>query len=119
MLSDRWKEAGDILDELSAEYPEDILFLGRLGIYAARVGDHERARSIISQLAGIDRPYLFGINTFYQACIYGWLDEKDEAVRFLHTAYRQGKPYWYELYWEFVDPLRDYPGFQEFVKPRG
>lgn len=120
MLSERWKEAGMILDELSAEYPESISFLGRLGIYAARTGDRERASSIITQLAGIDRPYLYGSNTFFQACINGWLGEKAEAVRLLHAAYRQGYAYRYELYfYEFVEPLWDYPAFQDFMKPRG
>ncbi|MFC1500507.1 protein kinase [Candidatus Zixiibacteriota bacterium] len=120
MLSDRWNEAGSILEESSAESPDNIHILTALGIYAARKGDQEKARSIITQLAGIHRPYLFGMNTFGQASIHAWLGEKAEAVRLLRTAYGQGMDYSIENYFNAsLEPLWDYPAFQEFMKPRG
>ena len=119
-LSDRWEETGPIFEELSAEYPDNIVYLGRLGIYAARSGDHDRARSIIAQLAEIDRPFTLGAPTVWQACIHSWLGNKEEAVRLIRVAHDEGRQHgvgWHRS--ENVEPLWDHPGFLEFLRPKG
>lgn len=119
-LSERWRESGSILEELCTEFPDNLSYLLRLGIYSARSGDNERARNIISQLAEVDRPYTLGRPTVNQAFIYGWLGEKEEAVRLLRVAYSQG--YKYSTEWhrnELFEPLWDYPAFQDLLRPKG
>jgi len=119
-LSERWRESGSILEELYTEYPDNLDYLGYLGIYSARSGDNERARNIISQLAGVDRTYTFGGPIAFQAVIHGWLGDREEAVRLLRIAHRQG--FRYGIDWhrnELFEPLWEYPAFQDLLRPRG
>jgi len=70
---------------------------GYLGLLAARHGDREEALRISERLDGMADPYDFGREEYLQACIAAQLSDLDRAMTL----------------------LRDYPPFQEFIKPRG
>jgi tRNA A-37 threonylcarbamoyl transferase component Bud32/tetratricopeptide (TPR) repeat protein len=117
--ADRWEESLALYEELHREFPDNIIFLGYLGILAARMEDKEKALKISEELKSIERPYLFGNHTHKRADIAALLGEKEEAMRLLHEAYNQGR--W--NYWFFFDmnleSLQDYIPFKEFMKPKG
>jgi serine/threonine-protein kinase len=91
-----------------------------LGTLAARRGEHAEAVRISEELAGIDRPFLQGSNTYWGACIAALLWEKEQAVYLLRQAHEEGV--WLDI-WIHTDmdlePLRGYPAFEEFMRPKG
>jgi len=117
-VAERWSEARKMYARLSREQPDDIDLRGQLGVIAARVGDTSEAKTILGILKKINRPYLFGAHTYWRARITSLLGEKEEAVRLLRDALSHGVSY-ADLHADMdLEPLRDYPPFQELVKPR-
>jgi serine/threonine protein kinase/Flp pilus assembly protein TadD len=117
--AERWDEARAIYEELSKESPDNEGLLGYIGTLAARRGDREEAMRISEELKGISRPYLFGNNTYWRACIASLLGEKEEAMNLLREALAQGQDYT-RLHPDMdLEPLWDYPPFKELIKPKG
>jgi tetratricopeptide (TPR) repeat protein len=117
---ERWKESRALLEDLSREHPDNIDYIGNLGCLAARRGDREGAEAISQQLAQIKRPYLFGENTYWRACIASLLDEREQAVELLREALAQGQRHGVGLHRDLdLLPLHDYPPFQELLRPKG
>jgi tetratricopeptide (TPR) repeat protein len=116
---EKWQAALTRFEALSAEYPDDLEYLGKVGILSARLGDEKRAREIFKTLEQIDRPYLFGEHTYWRACISSQLQEQALAVTLLRKALDQGllMP---NLKWSDIalEPLRDYQPFQELIRPK-
>ncbi len=127
---ERWDEARALYEELLAENPERARYLGPLGAIAARLGNLERARAISEQLVG--KPA--GPPAFQQvrrASIAALLGERAEAVRLLREGRNAGmdRGRWWEgnqgIYTEYIhsqmdlEPLRGYPPFEQFMRPRG
>ncbi|MCJ7680484.1 MAG: tetratricopeptide repeat protein, partial [Candidatus Aminicenantes bacterium] len=118
-------EAGD-LDEssalfktLSAGNPENIEYIGYLGVIAAMKGDREEAQRISDKLQEIDRPYILGRHTYWRACIAANLNDKEKAVKLLSEAFSKGCSYTNILYNDkSFDPLRDYKPFIDLLKPK-
>src|SRR5262249_23937656 len=79
-----WAALGDI---------GDVDALGALGVDAAQRRDPTTAERYSTQLAAIQRPYLFGRNTYQRARIAAQLGLRPEAVELLRAAFTQGKPY--------------------------
>jgi len=118
--AERWEEAEVLARELVAESPDNLSYLGYLGTLAARRGDREGALEISEQLAGLDRPYLYGSHTYQRACIAAVLGDREEAVRALRESFAQGRGYTTSLHRDIdLEPLRDYQPFQEFMRPKG
>lgn len=122
-LAQRWDEAGALFKNLAENYPDsrlDFYYTARLGCIAARKGNTEEARKISRELEMLDRPYLLGRNTYRRARIASLLGQKQQAVDLLQQAIREG--YRFGIYviqdQDFL-PLKDFPPFQEFVKPKG
>jgi tetratricopeptide (TPR) repeat protein len=113
-----WDEAQDVCRDLHVEYPEDILYLGRLGTLAARKGNNEEAIRYSGQLAQLDQPYLFGNNIYWQARIAAVLGEKEKAITLIKEALAQGRTY-SNLYIMDFESLKDYSPFVELKKPIG
>jgi tetratricopeptide (TPR) repeat protein len=126
---ERWEEARAVYEELLAENPASGLglrSLGRLGAIAARLGDTARARAISEQLA--EKP---GGQPVRRAYIAALLGEQAEAVRLLREGLNAGLDrgrwpqgsmgYYTELRHRDMDlePLRGYPPFEQFMRPRG
>jgi hypothetical protein len=109
-----------LIEELAAERPDNIDYKGYLGTLAARRGDREEALRISTELESIDRPYLFGSNTYWRARIASLLGDRERAVALLREAFAQGREYGVYLHRDMdLEPLRDYPPFQELLRPKG
>jgi tetratricopeptide (TPR) repeat protein len=120
-----WEEARAVYEELLAEgWSGDTLALAGLGAIAARQGNVERAQAISEQLA--ERP---GGQPLGRAHIAALLGEREEAVRLLREALRHDGPRGINSDWGTfmlrrhqdtdLEPLRDYPPFELFLRPRG
>ena len=72
------------------------------------------------RLAAIAEPYVFGGPTLWRALIAASLGERERAVNLLRDAFGRGADYGI---WLHRDPdlasLRDYPPFQELLRPKG
>jgi serine/threonine-protein kinase len=80
-------------------------------------GDSAGARAVADSLGKLQRPWLFGSNTFWQAAIVGALGKRDVAVDLLRQANHEGQPMYS---WHYVGALRSlhgYPAFETLVRP--
>jgi tetratricopeptide (TPR) repeat protein len=119
-IAERWDESCALWEELAAENPDNITYMGALGTLAARRGDEEEARRIADELKNIDRKYLFGRHTYVRARIHALLGEHAEAVKLIQESFDQGNGFGVYIHLEIdFEPLRDYPPFQELLKPKG
>jgi tetratricopeptide (TPR) repeat protein len=118
--ADRWDEAQVIYEQLALDYPDSVNFQGFLGTLAARRGDREEARRIAEQLAGLNDPYDFGRDTYWQACITALLKQREAALELLQRSYAEGRRFDMQLHRDLdLEDLSDYPPFQEFLRPKG
>lgn len=131
--SERWDEAQEQFLALAQEFPSDVNYQGYLGVLAARRADRQHAVRISGWLENLERRFLFGINTLWRARIAALLGEPQQAVTLLRAALEQGLPVfgsmpflWMsrtDLHWAHRDidfeSLRDYPPFQELMRPKG
>jgi tetratricopeptide (TPR) repeat protein/TolB-like protein len=116
----RWDEAGRLYEVLSSEDPEYLEYLGRLGTLAARRGDAEEARRISQALESLGGDDVGGDYTGWRARIHSLLGEEDEAVRLLRSAHQRGYPYSTAIHLDIdLFPLRGYPPFEDFIRPKG
>ncbi len=120
-LSERWNEARALYEGLAREFPERIYYQGVLGTLAARRGDRDEALRVSESLAGRAGPYEFGNESYWQANIAALLGEQERATNLLRDAFAQGFPYGYFNPHADMDfeSLRDYPPYQELVRPKG
>ena len=106
--------------EAEAAAQRDVTVQRYLGLLAARRGDREEALRISDQLAGMADPYEFGREEYVQASIAAQLGDLDRAMVLLREAYARGRMFGIYLHRDMdLEPLRDYPPFQEFIKPKG
>jgi tetratricopeptide (TPR) repeat protein len=118
--AERWDGSFALYRELAAEDPEDIFLKSTLGVAAARTGDQEEARRISRELEKTDQKYLFGSHTYNRACIHALLGERDVAVKLLEESFEQGCRFDIHIHRDMdLETLRDYPPFQELLKPKG
>jgi tetratricopeptide (TPR) repeat protein len=118
-LGERWQEAQNIFELLALEKPENIDYKGYLGCLAVRLGDKEKALKISEELKMINKPYLFGNHTYYRARIASLLSEREQAIALLREAFAQGLSYGAYLHRDVgLEPLRNYPPFQELMRPK-
>ena len=129
-LAGRWEEATTVYGELASDHPDNVAYQGALGALAVRRGDRTRALKIADNLAGLNRPYLFGGHTYQRARIAALLDRKGEAVGLLREAISQGlmdvpgvsnqKGYAVAFHRDMdLELLHGYPPYEELVKPKG
>jgi serine/threonine protein kinase len=123
-VSEQWEEAGALIEKLRSEKPDNIDYLGYGGALAARRGNKEDALKISEELKKIDRPYIFGAQTYWRARIAALLGMKEEAVELLRQSFAQGNYYVSArrgliIQEADLDPLRDYAPFKELMKPKG
>jgi len=120
-VANRWDEAYSVAKSLSEESPEDFNYRGLVGVLAARRGDHEEAVEISQWLEALDRPYLRGAHTALRSQIAGALGDGENAVALWRQASAEGfdLPRPWDLIWISFEPIRDYPEFQELMKPKG
>lgn len=107
--------------------PNDIHYLGRLGMINALQGEFEEAQNYLKQLEKIGNKN-YGWKQYWEATIKLHLGKKDEAISLLdqainkgiRTSFYEGNPY---FFWNtFADdigllPLFDYKPFQKLIEP--
>jgi len=80
----------------------------------------EKASELDQRLENTHQPYIEGAHTFWRAKIAAVLGDAERAVQLLHSALREGVSYglWLHRDPEF-ESLREYPAFQELIRPKG
>jgi tetratricopeptide (TPR) repeat protein len=119
-VADHCDEAYAVVKPLSEEFPENFIYRGWVGVVAACQGDREEALEVSNWLATVDIPYSMGGPTMWRASIAGALGDGENAVAFFRQATAEGLQYpLSDLMWIVFEPLRDYPPFQELIRPKG
>jgi tRNA A-37 threonylcarbamoyl transferase component Bud32/tetratricopeptide (TPR) repeat protein len=120
-LADRCDDAYGIAKPLSEAFPDAIDDRGFVGVLAACRGDDDEAQEVSQWLGVLDRPYLHGRNTMWRCWIAAALGDRENAVTLWRQALEEGyrHPMAWMRHWIFVESLRDYPPFQELLRPKG
>jgi tetratricopeptide (TPR) repeat protein len=122
--AERWDEALPRIEALARQHPENSVYLGALGLMAARRGDRALASTISERLrsAGLSSPTAQPGTTLLRAQIAAVLGEREEAMTLLQQWIDHGASWDYQrfLHLEFdFQSLHDYPPFQELVRLKG
>jgi tetratricopeptide (TPR) repeat protein len=120
-IANRCGEAYPVAKALSEEFPENLNRRGLVGVLAACRGDRQEALEVTQWLRALDRPYLRGNHTMWRSMIAGALGDGESAVALLRQALAEGQrhpPPWSHA-WIAFEPLREYPPFQELMRPKG
>jgi tetratricopeptide (TPR) repeat protein len=121
--AEQWQEAGDIVLQLATENPDNVDYVGYLGVVYARLGNTAEASRISNELAALDRPYLWGANTCWRARIAAVLGDRERSVELLRQAFNEGLTNGnYDVSFHTdtdFEVLRDHPQFQELTRPKG
>jgi DNA-binding SARP family transcriptional activator/tetratricopeptide (TPR) repeat protein len=101
-------------------YPDNALYLGRIGAIAARLGDVVTATAMSEKLIKTDRfqPQPGQESRLYRAKIAALLGNQAEAMRLLTSAYG---PFGANDLHDDMDfeTMKSYAPFQEFMRPKG
>ena len=130
--AERWGEAYTMYKELQTEETNNITFKGltgdravlavkgMTGALAALMGDEEEARQVEEALRTIDQEYIRSLHTYFRARINALLGEREKAVSLIEEAFEQGMPFVIVIHRDLaLEPLQDYPPFQELLEPEG
>jgi len=101
-----FRETGDSLGELTV-----LLDLGEM----------DEALKVSQWLEAQDRPHLRGSHTRFRYMIAAELGDGEDAVALWRQALSEGEHFYEPQYgdWIAFASIRDYPPFQEFVRPKG
>ena len=122
----RWAEADTVYRSLEREYPssygypDNVLYLGRIGSIAARLGDPALANGMATRLKGMDRaqPVPGQESVVFRARIAALLGQREEAMRLLTDAY--GASGTTELHGDIdFEEMKTYPPFRDFIRTKG
>jgi predicted Zn-dependent protease len=116
--------ARKIAEELAQAHPDKSQYLGLVGVLAAQQGDRAEAIRVSGMLAALGRPLDRGQATYWRACIAAQLGRSAEAVDLLRRARAEGYVFNGLLFLSThlepsFAPLREYPAFQEVLRPKG
>lgn len=110
------QEAGAPIASLRQEHPEDLDFLGREAVLAARLGQESRLRDALDSLKASRGPYQFGAVPHWLAAIAAWSGQEQEALRLLRQSFSEGQPRGIFLHEDpFMQPLWALPAFARAV----
>jgi tetratricopeptide (TPR) repeat protein len=118
--ADRCDEAYGVAKPLSEEFPESLSDRGLVGILAACRGDQDEALEMSQWLAALDRPYLRERHTLWRSAIAAALGDGENAVAlFRRVVQARGLPRPWHFTWSAFESIRDYPPWQELMRPKG
>ncbi len=115
----KWAEAKALAEGLHSEVPDNIDYLGFLGIIAAQMEEKAGALTISKELEEDRRPYLYGNPAYWRARIASLLGDKEGAVNLLRQATKEGFAYSAFHPTEDFESLADYPPYVQLMKPKG
>ncbi len=119
-VRERWDDALTHFEELALETPRSNDAQGFLGALAARRGDRDTALRVEENLSELKEPGSFGRNTYLAARIASALGDRERAVVLLREAYAEGYAFTVFLHRDMdLEPLSDYPPYQQFVETKG
>jgi serine/threonine protein kinase/tetratricopeptide (TPR) repeat protein len=119
-VAGRWAEARTPLAELEDRNVRSTYVAGSLGVIAAAMGDHTRARRIFDEMPESDSPFGPAQQSYWRACIASYFGEKDRAIELLKESYASGRRYGFGDHIDVdLEPLWDYPPYQELIAPKG
>jgi len=119
LVADRTDDALAFYADLASAFPDNALLVGSHGMMAAYVGDRQTAQHISQRLEGLADPRLFGLDHYLHASIAAGLGNREEAVEHLRAALRAGFQFNLTFHRNpFLDPLRGYEPFEEFLRPK-
>jgi tetratricopeptide (TPR) repeat protein len=115
--AERWDEYAEFAARSVNELPDDPqqpYFRCCLGIAAAHRGDRETAETIERQLVAD------GLH-MYAAAVIAHLGDRDRAVELLRRSLTESTSTFRQIVqWDLdLEPLWDYPPFQELIRPKG
>jgi serine/threonine-protein kinase len=117
--AERWGDAQHMYTALTEEHPGNTAYLAARGRVAARLGDTATAIMVGEQLRAVE---LRGRHTLDPARIAALLGDVEQATALLEQAIER-TPLWgvHALVHRDsdFDSLRDYPPFQELMRPKG
>jgi tetratricopeptide (TPR) repeat protein len=126
----RCDESYGVAKPLSEEFPDSYTYRGFVGMVAACRGDREEALETSQWLEAYERPYLYGRNTIFRSAIAAALGDGESAVTLWRQARAEGL--WLiattrmirmmgpgDGRWIAFEPIRDYPPWQELIRPKG
>jgi serine/threonine protein kinase/tetratricopeptide (TPR) repeat protein len=120
VAAERWEEARTVFEGLAREFPDRLSNRKWVGVLAARTGDRAEAERIAEGLRTLDGSYLYGRHTYARACIAAQLGERERAMELLRDAFSQGFKFSVGLHSGMdLEPLWDFPPFQELIEPKG
>jgi hypothetical protein len=119
VFAGRTDEARRVAERLVGDDENNFEAQGLLGLIAAGAGNRETAERVLAWFEDLDRPYLYGLHTWWRSVIAGELGAHELAVALLREAFSQGRRgYGFGLA-EYYEPLRGCPPFEEFIRPKG
>jgi DNA-binding SARP family transcriptional activator len=104
----------------SRGYPDNVLYLGYLGMIAARRGDSNQASELSMKLKALERAQAVPGQeaVVFRAKIAALLGANEEAMRLLVDAYGAGGAN--ELHSDIdLEVLKYYPPYRRFIAPKG
>ena len=116
------RQALPIRLDLARQAPDNLAYQS---FYATALvscgGSREEALKIANALATVERPFLRGAHLYYRARILAALGDGEGAVRELQAGFAKGNPWnGTEMHLDTCwDPIRAYPPFIEWMKPKG
>lgn len=120
--AERWDDAGRLIDDLIGEDPGNTAYLAVRGRLAARRGDREEALRISETLRSLEHPHLETSHILERARIAALLGEREQTMTLLQQAIDGGVNWGHGVWLRRdidLEPLHDYPPFQEFLRPKG
>jgi len=115
----KYEEAQQIFQKISSEFPDNIEFIGYLGVIAARMGDKEKADKYAEELRHLSGRYLFGRHTFWRARIAALLNESEKAVNLLNESFAQGNRFGIYIHQTIdFETLHEYEPYLEVLRPK-
>ena len=119
-MAQQWDEARRMAEAWSAEDAKNFHARGLVGVIAARLGDLATANAVDAELAAIDRPAARGLALSWRAAIAAHRRDKERGVVLLREGFSRGLPFDPDLHcYVCLEPLHDYPPFEELIRPKG
>jgi len=129
-VADRCDESFDVVKSLTLDFPDSYNYRGFSGMVAACRGDREEAVEVSRWLEALDMPYVYGQNSLFRAAIAAAFGDGAAAVTLWRQARAEGR--WLTATttlirsmgpgdgrWIAFERIRDYPQFQELIRPKG